>query len=65
MGKKVKEYTGGCDSCVNYVFDEEYQYYVCEASLDEDDMVRFLSNESFHCPYYHSDNEYLVVRHQM
>ncbi len=27
-----------CDSCTNYVYDEEYEYYVCEVNLDEDEM---------------------------
>ncbi|MCI8886949.1 MAG: hypothetical protein HFG70_02575 [Hungatella sp.] len=65
VGQRGKRSAGSCDSCVNYVFDEECQYYVCEAHLDEDDMVRFLSSESFHCPYYRLDDEYQVVRHQM
>lgn len=63
-GEKTKKATS-CDSCVNYVYDEDYEYYVCEANLDEDDMVRFLGNQSFNCPYYRLDDEYQVVRRQM
>lgn len=54
-----------CESCSNYVYDEEYEYYVCEANLDEDDMARFLGNCYFECPYYQTDNEYRIVRKQM
>lgn len=54
-----------CDSCVNYVYDEDCGYYVCEADLDEDDMVKFLSSQKFHCSYYRLNDEYSVVRHQM
>jgi len=54
-----------CDTCNNYVYDEDYECYVCEQDLDEDEMYRFLTSTSFSCPYYQSDNEYLVVRHQM
>lgn len=54
-----------CESCVNYVYDEDYEYYVCEANLDEDDMMRFLTSQTFSCPYYQLDDEYRVVRHQM
>jgi len=61
---KPKKQTS-CDSCVNYVYDEDYEYYVCEANLDEDDMARFLGGQSFSCPYYQLDDEYAVVRHQM
>ncbi len=38
---------------------------MCEADLDEDEMARFLLDHIFDCPYYHSGDEYLVVRHQM
>ena len=31
---------GNCDTCVNFVYDEDYEYYVCDMDLDEDDMVR-------------------------
>lgn len=55
----------GCESCNNYVYDEDYGYYVCEADMDEDELVRFLSQREFACPYYHPDDEYLIVRKQM
>lgn len=54
-----------CDTCMNYVYDEEYECYICEMDLDEDDMVRFLMGTFQGCPYYRLDNEYEVVRHQM
>ncbi|MEF9938668.1 MAG: DUF6472 family protein [Clostridium sp.] len=54
-----------CDTCGNYIYDEEYEYYVCEADLDEDEMAAFLSDNHFVCPYYQSNDEYLIVRKQM
>ena len=27
-----------CDTCVNYSYDEDYEYYVCDVDLDEDEM---------------------------
>ena len=54
-----------CESCGNYVYDEEYGYYVCEASLDEDEMAAFLEDRYFECPYYVTDDEYQIVRKQM
>ena len=27
-----------CDTCGNYVYDDDYGYYLCEADLDEDEM---------------------------
>ena len=32
-----------CEDCMNYVYDEEYEAYVCDMDLDEDDMARFLA----------------------
>lgn len=54
-----------CDTCENYRYDEDYGYYVCEASLDEDEMAAFLGNQRFSCPYYQADDEYRIVRKQM
>ena len=28
---------GSCEYCSNYVYDEEYEYYCCDVSLDEDE----------------------------
>lgn len=54
-----------CDMCVNYVYDEEYECYICLVNLDEDEMVRFLSNRFNDCPYFSRDDEYAVVRKQI
>ena len=54
-----------CDTCSNYLYDEDYDCYECDVSMDEDEMARFLSQTRFECPYYRSDNEYEVVKHQM
>ena len=44
-----------CDTCRNYVYDEDYEYYVCEMDLDEDEMYRFLTSSVQSCPYYQLD----------
>ena len=54
-----------CDSCANYAYDEDYECYVCDVDLDEDEMYRFLTGNDFNCPFYQNDDEYKVVRHQM
>jgi hypothetical protein len=46
------------------VYDEEYDCYVCQVNLDEDDMGRFLSNTAFHCPHFQFNDEYKIVRKQ-
>ena len=33
-----------CESCVFYLYDEEYDDYVCDMDLDEDEMARFLAS---------------------
>ncbi len=54
-----------CDTCVNCVYDEDDECYTCLVNLDEDEMYRFLSGSQWECPYYSSDDEYAVVRHQI
>ena len=53
-----------CESCVYYSYDEDYDDYICEMDLDEDEMVRFLSNQSSQCPYWWPGDEYLTARRQ-
>ena len=53
-----------CENCNNYVFDEDYGYYVCDISLDEDEAERFVSGRMTNGPYYRSDDDYQIVRHQ-
>lgn len=48
-----------------YEYDEDYECYVCQMDLDEDEMYRFLTNTNESCPYYKYGDEYSVVRHQM
>ena len=54
-----------CESCMYYTYDEDYECYVCDMDLDEDEMASFLGNQRFECPYYQTDDEYRIVRKQM
>lgn len=54
-----------CEYCANYVYDEDCEAYVCDIDLDEDEMVRFLTDSHYNCPYFQNGDEYLVVRRQM
>lgn len=54
-----------CEECSNYVYDEDYGCYMCEANLDEDEISRFLSDSCYNCPYYNHNDEYKIVRKQM
>ena len=57
-------YTGNCETCAYYEYDEDYEEYVCGSSMDEDDYVR-LSGSGFRgCPYYRNGDEYRIARKQ-
>ncbi len=53
-----------CESCANYLYDEESNCMYCEINLDEDEMQRFLSSQTYNCPYYNFYDEYGIVRKQ-
>ena len=53
-----------CEDCFYYVYDEEYEAYVCDMDLDEDDMARFLAAEADRRPYYQRGDDYTLARHQ-
>ena len=61
----AKKKSVGCEYCSNYVYDEDYEYYVCDINLDEDEMARFMSYSDWDCPYFQMDDEYKIVRKQM
>ena len=54
-----------CEECAYFVYDDEYEEYLCEINLDEDEVARFYSDSHYNCPYYRNGDEYKVVRHQM
>ncbi len=53
-----------CEYCAYFVYDEEYEEYVCDAILDEDEYYRLLTGESKQCPYFRDGDEYKTVRKQ-
>lgn len=61
-GKKT---ASNCEQCANYSYDDEYECYVCEIDLDEDEMYRFITGTAFACPYFSMGDEYRIVRKQM
>jgi len=50
---------------MNYVYDEDYECYVCDVNLDEDEMVKFMTSSYHNCPHFHMNDEYKIVRKQM
>ena len=48
-----------------FEYDEEFECYVCQMNLDEDEMYRFMQNSFDNCPYYKYGDEYTIVRKQI
>ena len=53
-----------CESCVFYLYDEEYDDYVCDMDLDEDEMARFLASDTGSCRFWRPGDDYLTARKQ-
>mgnify|MGYP001474580259 FL=1 len=52
-----------CESCTYYIYDEDYESYVCDKNMDE--YIRLMTDRYFQCPFYRNGDEYAVVRKQM
>jgi hypothetical protein len=57
--------SANCESCEFYDYDEEYDAYVCNARLDQDEMSNFLGGRTQSCPYYRYYDEYKSVHKQI
>lgn len=62
--KLSKESRTSCETCTYYIYDEEYECYLCDKNMDEDDYIRLMTNQHYQCPYYRNGDDYLVVRNQ-
>ena len=60
-----KQTKGSCESCTYFTYDEDYESYVCDINMDEDEYMRLISDQHYQCPYYRNGDEYIVVRKQM
>ncbi len=54
-----------CESCEFYEYDEYTDTYSCTLSLDEDEMVGFLGDNTKGCHYYRYYDEYKSVHKQI
>ncbi len=54
-----------CSECAYYEYDDEDESYYCSVDMDEDDYARLMMGSRDACPFFRSDDEYAVVRHQM
>lgn len=53
-----------CEDCQYFAYDEDYDEYMCEMDMDEDEYARLLQSGENKCPYYRNGNEYLITRKQ-
>ena len=53
-----------CETCAYYAYDEDWDCWVCEMNLDEDEYARYISDARAHCPYYRDGDEYRIARKQ-
>ena len=64
MAQTTKKRESCCEDCVFYDYDEDWDTYSCQMNLDEDEMVRFLTQKHQSCPYYRYYDEYKSVQKQ-
>lgn len=67
MKKETSRQNGAasCATCTYYIYDDEYEEYVCDISMDEDEYIRLISDQHYECPYYRNGDDYRIVRKQM
>jgi len=63
--KEEDYYMASCDTCAYFTYDDDYEDYVCDIDMDEDDYRRLVESSYRECPFYRDGDEYKVVRHQM
>ncbi len=60
----MAEFGNACDTCAYLAYDEDYEDYVCDINMDEDDYARLSAGRFRECPFYRNGDEYLVARRQ-
>jgi hypothetical protein len=53
-----------CETCAFYAYDEEWESYVCEMNIDEDEFARLIQGHYQVCPYYRDGDEYKIAARQ-
>jgi hypothetical protein len=65
FSKYTKKKAANCESCEFYQYDEYLDSYSCTLSLDEDEMINFISGMTRDCKYYRYYDEYKSVQKQI
>lgn len=53
-----------CENCVYYIYDEDYEEYICTMDMDEDEFASLCRNDYKGCPYFRDNDEYKTARKQ-
>ena len=53
-----------CETCAYYAYDDEWECYVCEMNIDEDEYARLMQGHYKRCPYYRDGDEYIIAKKQ-
>ncbi len=51
---------GICEECINFVYDDDAETYLCYADFDEDEIYRLEQG----CPYFRGGDDYELARKQ-
>lgn len=54
-----------CEDCMNFVYDEEFEDYVCAVDMDEDETARIMTGSKQSCPYFRFGDDYTIVKKQI
>jgi len=65
FSKYTKKKAASCESCEFYQYDDYLDSYSCTLSLDEDEMINFISGMTRECKYYRYYDEYKSVQKQI
>lgn len=65
FSKYTKKIAANCESCEFYQYDDYLDSYSCTLSLDEDEMINFISGMTKDCKYYRFYDEYKSVQKQI
>lgn len=63
--KAKKKQVGRCEDCEFFDYDEEFDTYSCQLSLDEDEFAAYVGRQMGGCPYYRYYDEYKSVHKQI
>ena len=53
-----------CEDCIYYMYDDEYDCYMCSLDRDEDEVQRTLFGKYKSCRYFRFGDDYTIVRKQ-